>query len=69
MSALSIGALLEANSIDFYRKMKEENKDQNARDLFARLQQWEEKHLEAINRQMNLVKEDFWADAHFAPLY
>ncbi len=69
MSALSIGALLESNSIDFYRKMKEEADEPIAKELFARLQTWEEKHLDAITRQLNILKEEFWADAQFSPLY
>ncbi len=69
MSALSIGALLESNSIDFYRKMKEEADEPIAKELFARLQNWEEKHLEAITKQLNILKEEFWADAQFSPLY
>lgn len=69
MSALSIGALLETNSIDFYRKMKEEADDPLARELFENLQKWEEKHFEAITKQLNLLKEEYWADAHFTPLY
>ncbi len=69
MSALSIAALLESNSIDFYRKMKEESDDPVAKDFFSQLQKWEEKHLEAITKQMDLLKEDFWADAQFTPLY
>lgn len=69
MSALSIGALLETNSIDFYRKMKEEADDPVAQQLFENLQKWEEKHLEAITRQLDLLKEEYWADAHFTPLY
>ncbi|MEO0137705.1 MAG: ferritin family protein [candidate division WOR-3 bacterium] len=69
MSALSIGALLESNSIDFYRKMKEESDDPLAKELFQQLQEWEERHLEAITKQMNLLKEEYWADAQFTPLY
>ncbi len=69
MSALSIGALLESNSIDFYRKMKEESDDPVAKQLFEQLQKWEEKHLGAITKQIDLLKEEFWADAQFTPLY
>ncbi|MGQ9465956.1 MAG: ferritin family protein [bacterium] len=69
MSALSIGALLETNSISFYRKMKEEADDPVARQLFENLQKWEERHLEAITKQLDLLKEEYWADAHFTPLY
>lgn len=69
MSALSIGAILETNSIDFYRRMKEEADDPVARQLFENLQKWEEKHLEAITKQLDLLREEYWADAHFTPLY
>lgn len=69
MSALSIGALLESNTIDFYRKMKEETDDPVAKELFAKLQKWEQGHLEAITKQLDILKEEYWADAHFAPLF
>ncbi|UCF69693.1 MAG: ferritin family protein [candidate division WOR-3 bacterium] len=68
VSALSIGALLESNSIDFYRKMKEISDDPSARALYQQLQHWEENHLEAITRQLELLKEDYWAEQRFSPL-
>jgi len=67
MSALSIGALLETNAIDFYRQLKGKSSDPNARKFFAELQQWEERHLDAIVKQLDLVKEEFWQNAHWAP--
>ncbi len=69
MSALSIGALLETNSIELYRKMKEKSENEIARRLFERLIKWEQKHLDAITAQLNLVKEQYWAEQHFAPLF
>jgi rubrerythrin len=69
MSALSIGALLESNSIDFYRRMKEESSDPQAREFFEQLQKWEQRHLEAITRQMDVLKEEYWAEQHFTPLF
>lgn len=69
MSALSIGALLETNSIDFYRKMQRQVGDQSARRLFEQLQQWEESHLAAIVAQLDLLKEEYWARANFTPLF
>ena len=69
VTALSIGALLESNSIDFYREMKERSDDPNAREMYEKLQQWEQKHLEAITRQMDMIKEDYWAEQRFTPLY
>jgi len=67
MSALSIGALLESNSVDFYRQMKEEADNEIAKRLFEQLQRWEEGHLDAINKQLNLLREEYWTQAHFAP--
>ena len=69
MSALSIGALLETNSIEFYRRMKQETNEPIARELFEKLENWEKGHLRAITHQLDLLKEDYWADQHFAPLY
>ncbi len=69
MTALSIGAMLESNSIDFYRRMKEENDDPDAVKLYGQLQKWEEGHLEAITKQLDLLKEEYWAEQGFAPLF
>ncbi len=69
VSALSIGALLESNSIDFYRRMKEKSDDPSARALYQQLQHWEENHLEAITKQLELLKEDYWAEQRFSPLF
>jgi len=69
VSALSIGALLESNSIDFYRKMKEKNDDPSAKALYGQLQHWEENHLEAITKQLEILKEDYWAEQRFSPLF
>jgi rubrerythrin len=69
VTALSIGAQLEANSIDFYRKMKEQSNDPTAREMYTQLQKWEEAHLNAITRQLDIIKEDYWNDQRFSPLY
>jgi len=69
ITALSIGALLETNSINFYRKMKEQSDDPEAKELYAQLETWEQTHLDAITRQLDLIKEDYWAEQRFAPLY
>lgn len=69
MSALSIGALLETNSIEFYRRMETETDDPAARNLFGQLIRWESLHLDAITKQLDLLKEEYWAQANFTPLY
>lgn len=69
MTALSIGAMLESNSIDFYRKMKEESDDPAAVKLYSQLQKWEQGHLEAITKQLDLIKEEYWTEQRFSPLF
>jgi rubrerythrin len=69
VTALSIGAQLEADSIDFYRKMKEQSTDPAAKELYSQLQKWEETHLNALTRQLELIKEDYWNEQRFSPLY
>jgi rubrerythrin len=69
VTALSIGALLESNSIDFYRRMKEQSDDPAARELYGQLQKWEETHLRAITRQLDLLKEEYWSEQRFSPLF
>ncbi|MGB3341658.1 MAG: ferritin family protein [bacterium] len=69
MSALSIGALLESNSIDFYKKMIDEISDPIGKELFIKLWKWEQGHLEAITKQLDLLKEEYWAEQNFSPLF
>jgi rubrerythrin len=69
VTALSIGALLETNAVDFYRQMKEETDDPTARELFERLQNWEKGHLDALSRQLDLIKEEQWQEMRFEPLF
>ena len=67
MSALSIGILLEQNSIDFYGKMKSTAKDQKLKSLLTVLVNWEKKHLEALVKQHNLFMNAYWEKARFQP--
>jgi rubrerythrin len=67
MSALSIGALLEKNSIEYYRKSAEESDDPELKSLFNYLIQWEQEHLKALIAQQKYLKESYWEDARFFP--
>ena len=67
MTALSIGIMLEQNSIDFYNKSSEGTQDPQAKALFSYLANWEGQHLRALISQYNYLKEDYWSDARFFP--
>jgi len=67
MAALSVGIMLEQNSIDFYKKSAQQTEDTQARTLFSFLANWEGQHLRALISQYNYLKEEYWTDARFFP--
>jgi len=67
MTALSIGIMLETNSIDFYKKSAEQTEDPQAKALYLYLADWEGQHLRALIAQQNYLKEEYWTEARFYP--
>ena len=67
MTALSIGILLEKNSIEFYKKAAQESKDKDVKMLFSYLAEWEGEHLRALVSQQKLLQQDYWTEARFYP--
>jgi rubrerythrin len=67
MTALSIGILLEKNSIDFYKKSAQESKNKEVKMLFNYLAEWEGEHLRALVNQQKLLQQDYWTEARFYP--
>ena len=67
MSALSIGIKLEQSSIDFYTAEAEAVDDPDVKQFYTRLASWEHGHLNALIRQEESLKEDYWYETGFAP--
>jgi rubrerythrin len=67
MTALSIGILLEKNSIDFYKKSAQETEEKDVKMLFNYLADWEGEHLRALVNQQKYLQEDYWTEARFYP--
>lgn len=67
MSALSLGILLEQNSVAFYESQAHAVEDPAAKDFFLGLARWERGHLQALLRQEEALKEEYWQQAGFAP--
>jgi len=67
MSALSIGMQLELSSMDFYKKQASEVSDPYVKRFYEELVKWEKGHYDALSRQQEMLKEDFWATGGFAP--
>jgi rubrerythrin len=67
MSALSIGLQLELSSEENYRKQAERVSDPKVRAFFLELAAWESGHYQALLKQQETLKDDFWAQGGFAP--
>ena len=67
MSALSIGITLELASMSFYDRQADNETDPGVKAFYKELASWESNHYQALLRQQDLLKEDFWAKGGFAP--
>ncbi len=66
MSALSIGIQLEADAMKFYRSQAEAAVDQEVKQFYSELAEWESGHYQALLRQQEELKEDYWSASGFA---
>lgn len=67
MSALAIGIQLELDSMNFYKTQAEEMSDPEIKKFFTELAEWETSHYDALLRQQESLKGDYWSSAGFAP--
>ena len=67
MTALSIGILLEKDSIGFYKRSAQQAEDEDIKMLFNYLADWEGEHLRALVNQQKYLQEDYWTEARFYP--
>ena len=67
MSALSIGIHLEINSQRYYREQADKAGDPDVSGFFKELADWESGHYQALLRQQEALKEEYWARGGFSP--
>lgn len=67
MTSLSIGIQLEADSMKFYRSESKATDDPEAKKFFSELAEWESGHYNALLRQYEELKEDYWSSGGFSP--
>ncbi|SYZ73138.1 conserved hypothetical protein [Candidatus Zixiibacteriota bacterium] len=67
MSALAIGIQLELDAMNFYKSQAKEISDPEIKKFYDMLAEWEAGHYHALLSQQDSLKEDYWADAGFAP--
>jgi rubrerythrin len=67
MTALSIGAQLELAAVGFYRAEAEIATDPKIKAFYQQLVAWELGHLQALQRELDSLKEDYWHEGKFEP--
>jgi len=67
LTALSVGVMLEENSIAFYRGWAAKTRDPKLMKLLKQLVAWEETHLAALMVQRRTFMESYWSTARFYP--
>ena len=68
MTSLAIGIQLEQDAMQFYRAEAEAASDLEVRSFFSQLADWEAGHYNALLRQQEELKEDYWSAGGFAPM-
>lgn len=67
IAILSTGVLLEANSFQFYEKAAQEAETKEEKELYLKLKEWEIGHYHFLLRNLDLLRDEFWAQNKFAP--
>jgi rubrerythrin len=67
MSVFGIGMQMEKDSIEFYKKAKENTKFEAAAKLYDTLIKWEFVHLNQFTEQYEMYRKDWWNEQNFAP--
>jgi len=67
MGVLSIGMTLEIRAIQYFSGAAKSASEDEVRDFYQFLADWEKGHLEALQKLYGGVREDYWADGGFSP--
>jgi rubrerythrin len=67
MGVLSIGMTLETRAIQYFTGAAKSASEDEVRDFYQFLADWEKDHLEALQKLYGGVREDHWADGGFSP--
>ena len=65
VSALSIGMKLEMDAMRFYRSCSEKAQDEEVKQFYIELADWEQDHYRAFKQQLDLLKQDYFEANNF----
>jgi rubrerythrin len=67
LGVLSIGMTLESNAIQYFSGAADTTGEEDVREFYQFLADWEREHLEALQALYHGVRQDFWAESSFSP--
>ena len=67
MGVLSIGMTLETRAIQYFTTAAKRASEDEVRDFYQFLADWEKSHLDTLQKLYGGVREDYWADGGFSP--
>ena len=68
MSALTIGMKLELDAMKFYRSCADKAHSQEAKQFYSELAKWEEGHYLEFEKQLEMLKEEYFQANNFVPM-
>lgn len=68
VSVLTIGMKLELDAINYYRSCAEKAETIEAKQFYQELADWETIHFEALEWELNELKEEYWQANEFIPM-
>ena len=67
MSALSLALRLEHDSTKYYREMANDAADDDLKEFFNKLADWENDHYEALYNEITFLEDDYYESNNFSP--
>ncbi len=68
ISALTIGLKLELDAMTYYRSRAKQSKNEAVRKFFNELADWEEDHFLAFEKQLEMLKQEYFSANNFVPM-
>ena len=68
VSALTIGMKLELDAMKFYRSCAEKAHNDAVKGFYTELAEWEEGHFLAFEKQLDMLKDEYFQANNFVPM-
>jgi rubrerythrin len=68
VSALTIGMKLELDAMRYYRSCAETADKEDVKRFYTELADWEQDHYHAFEKQLDMLKEDYFQANNFVPM-